>query len=115
MEEGRQADVTGLISEDGTVALEVEAVLDVDPGSEAKWTIFPNPVVDQLNLTLENEYFGVLSIRIYDMNGRAIHTFIHEKNSVRLSIQERLEIPTGAYIIHVIGGELNLQQRLLKR
>lgn len=115
VEEGEQADVTGLISEDGTVALEVEEVLNVDLEAKKALTIYPNPVVDQLNLSLENDYRGELTFSIYDLNGRLVLRFIEEKKTMQFEITKHLEVPEGTYMILITGKELNLQQRFIKR
>lgn len=115
VEEGEQADVTGLISEDGTVALEVEEVLNVDLEAKKALTIYPNPVVDQLNLSLENDYRGDLTFSIYDLNGRLVQRFIEEKKTMQFEITRQLEVPEGTYVILIIGKELNLQQRFIKQ
>lgn len=114
VEEGEQADVTGLISEDGTVALEIEEVLNVDLEKEAL-TIYPNPVMDQLNLTLENDYRGELTIRVFDLNGKTVLGFNDQKLTGKLEIKEQLALPAGTYLIQIIGIDLNLQQRFIKR
>ncbi|MDW3192028.1 MAG: cadherin domain-containing protein [Cytophagales bacterium] len=115
VEEGEQADVTGLISEDGTVALEVEEVLNVGLDAEQALTIYPNPVVDELNLTIENDYRGELTFRVFDMNGRKVLGFIRTKQFQRMDLSERLDIPEGTYVILINGIDLNLQQRFIKR
>lgn len=114
VEEGEQADVTGLISEDGTVALEIEEVLNVDLEKEAL-TIYPNPVADQLNLTIENDYRGELTFRVYDLNGKMVLGFNDQKQARKLEINELLEIPAGTYIMLINGIDLSLQQRFIKR
>ncbi len=114
VEEGEQADVTGLISEDGTVALEIEEVLNVDLEKEAL-TIYPNPVMDQLNLILENDYRGELTFRVFDLNGKTVLGFSDHKRTRKFQVNELLEIPSGTYIMLITGNDLSLQQRFIKR
>ncbi len=114
VEEGQQADVTGLISEDGTVALEVEEVLSVNSEANQTFKLFPNPVVDQLNVQFENEYYGSLSIEVFDLNGKRILHSIHEKKSYQYYLEQELSVPEGTYLLLIRGEDISIQKRFIK-
>lgn len=114
VEEGEQAEVTGLISEDGTVAIEVIEVLNVNTESNDTFKLYPNPVQNQLNVQFESEYYGEFSLSIYDLNGRLMYRSSHEKHGFRFSLNQPTELQAGTYLIDIKGHELSIQQRFIK-
>ncbi|MBQ8056108.1 MAG: T9SS type A sorting domain-containing protein, partial [Paludibacteraceae bacterium] len=56
-------------------------------------TIYPNPTTDFVNIDINEE---VNSIKIYDISGRIIRSFVNEVNNLYLG-----DLNKGVYIIQV--------------
>ncbi|QLC65117.1 T9SS type A sorting domain-containing protein [Flavobacterium sp. LPB0248] len=62
-------------------------------------TAFPNPVVDELNLIVVNDKFGVLSYNLFDINGRIIAKAVNVTSSeTKVSMQG---LTKGVYFLVV--------------
>jgi len=72
------------VEQDGPVALNDESV---------RLTIYPNPTTDFVNIDINEE---VNSIKIYDISGRIIRSFVNEVNNLYLG-----DLNKGVYIIQV--------------
>jgi hypothetical protein len=77
--------------------------------------IWPNPVIDVMNITINQTRPESLNIRVVDMNGRTMRTnkvsTVRGLNQVTLNLNG---LQRGMYIIQVLGEETQLTQKILK-
>jgi hypothetical protein len=72
--------------------------------------VYPNPMLDELNIQLPKmESFK--RVRIYDLNAK-LYLHFDEKDSNELKI-DTSEIPQGVYILECILGNGELPRQLL--
>jgi hypothetical protein len=72
-------------------------------------------VIDVLNITINQTKPETLSVRVVDMNGRALRTkqvtTVRGLNQVALNLNG---LQPGMYIVQVLGEETKLTQKVLK-
>lgn len=69
--------------------------------------VFPNPVVNQLNFTLDNQWEGSFEVRIIDMKGSLILSKELEKASTESNYTMDIAyLPAGVYQINLSKGRL---------
>lgn len=74
--------------------------------------IYPNPVVDQLNIQSNFEQ-GELQLQISDMQGRTVHS---EQQSAGAEIQLQLyHLPAGMYLLRIQNGQQSAWARFVKQ
>lgn len=77
--------------------------------------LFPNPSLDYLNITLNNDQNTDLDVTIFDLLGRRQHHTRIAKTTAQLS--ERINVsalPYGAYVVEVKQGEDRIVRKILK-
>ena len=77
-------------------------------------SLFPNPVNDQLNLTIETSVFMELEARIFDASGRIIATYSNLKclpGSIQFPISTN-RFAAGAYLMRINSKTGNFQKTL---
>ena len=87
--------------------LPLEEVSAVDPGSGTavqSAVVFPNPAIDYFEIEVPSDSGGVLSVRLFDIDGRLLAERndpkqMHIEGLVRI---ERNSLPPGAYLVHVV-------------
>ena len=75
----------------------VQNMLDLDLLDKNKFTIYPNPVVNEINLSEISEKINIDHIQIYDINGRLVMHLNRRFESVDVS-----SLPTGQYRLEVL-------------
>ena len=70
--------------------------------------LYPNPVNDVLNISLEGNNLPFEELRIYDMKGRLVLT---KSASNQINVEP---IPNGIYLIEAIAGEQRIYQKFFK-
>ncbi|HLO81531.1 MAG TPA: T9SS type A sorting domain-containing protein [Chitinophagaceae bacterium] len=77
--------------------------------------VWPNPVIDVVNITINQTRPESLNIRVVDMSGRTMRTnkvsTVRGLNQVTLNLNG---LQRGMYIIQVMGEETQLTQKILK-
>lgn len=74
--------------------------------------IYPNPVVDQLNIHSNFEQ-GELQLQISDMQGRTVH---NEQQPANTEIQLQLShLPAGMYLLRIQNGQQSAWARFVKQ
>ncbi|WP_168797499.1 PKD domain-containing protein [Neolewinella litorea] len=69
-------------------------------------TVYPNPAVEDLNVSLNSTYEGAVQVTIIDVNGRELSTSTHDKVGENLSIDLNVRnLPSGMYRLRIIEGE----------
>jgi len=83
---------------------------------DARVNLYPNPVVDVLNLNIESEFSGGVLTEIMDLQGRVVDT-----RAVNLTLgtnQERFEtnnLHTGTYLVRLTKDNKVLTTRFVKK
>jgi hypothetical protein len=78
--------------------------------------IYPNPVSDQLQISLENEWKGVLHLQVVNAIGQTVRSTSFEKNETRFSQKMNVtELPIGIYRLLVSDGEEMMVQAFVKQ
>lgn len=77
---------------------------------------WPNPVVDQLNVHLDNRTSGTVAMAILDLNGRVIRT---GNSAVNLGNSHRTigvaDLDAGMYLLQITDGAQSTCRRFVKR
>jgi hypothetical protein len=86
------------------------------PDNKISISLAPNPVADNLNMTLTNASVGNYDIAVYDLNGRRVHTSRLSVNnkSVSTSINAS-EWASGVYMIHLSMNGFDKVVQVIKR
>jgi hypothetical protein len=80
----------------GSVGLE-----ERDPFGEVK--VFPNPVMDELNYTIELPSNEEVTISLVDMNGKVVHTDIaNVENALFTGKISMIGLPSGKWILQFV-------------
>ncbi len=75
----------------------------LDRNAEVK--LFPNPGNGVFSISIENNYFGELQFRIFDINGREVSNFIRKKvTEIYKTSLELSNLKPGTYILHTLMG-----------
>jgi hypothetical protein len=81
----------------------------IDELSSASFTVFPNPVVNKVNITFEAAFTGELSIT--DMGGRSVHqTVVNSQKEVSIE----LSVPQGIYFVNAYNQSGIKTVRIIK-
>jgi hypothetical protein len=93
-------------------------VLSADFGSDLKAKTSPNPFVTDLNLEIdiERNVRGEVTIELFDMAGKQIRTqkVIAEGRKLNLNIPTN-DLSTGTYMIRLTHGSFTWQQKITKQ
>ena len=85
----------------------VEVVDHIAEALAVPFTLHPNPASHQVTLT--HPYDGALTLTVYDLTGRAVHTTdLGARRIVDLSM-----LPNGEYIVRLHNAQLNQLGRLI--
>jgi PKD repeat protein len=78
--------------------------------------IYPNPVGDQLNIVLNKELKGQISVSLYDMRGRKVFnsTISPEDYQVNINLKP-YNLSEGMYVLNIVAGEEVFSQKLFKK
>ena len=109
-------DVTG----DGAIATQL-TLTEEDPNSInttqqiLDFDIFPNPVLEVLNIEIGSRQSGTFDLQIIDVNGKVVQV-------ERIELQEGLnlkkfnvnKLPIGFYLIHLLNDKKFVTQKMLK-
>jgi photosystem II stability/assembly factor-like uncharacterized protein len=78
--------------------------------------VYPNPVSDQLQISLENKWQGELNIQVVNGLGQTVRSTSFEKNETRFSQKMNVaELPIGIYRLLVSDGEEMMVQAFVKK
>ncbi len=75
--------------------------------------VLPNPVSDELNLSLNNSFEGMALVTVYDLRGQLVKSVnvevnAHQKFSVNCS-----ELNRGTYMVRVSGGAIDVSRKFV--
>ena len=78
--------------------------------------IYPNPVVDHINYTIDNDWKGEVELQIYNGKGQIVQAAQTDKSTSQ--IEGRLEVgglPTGVYQLTATNGAKETTRLFIKR
>lgn len=80
-------------------------------------SVYPNPVINSLNLDFNLSQNEVLNINLFDVNGRKITNLLNEKNfqgnnSLKLELPETLS--KGIYFLNISNGKYSSNIKIVK-
>uniref|UniRef100_UPI000E2547C2 thrombospondin type 3 repeat-containing protein n=1 Tax=Lewinella sp. IMCC34191 TaxID=2259172 RepID=UPI000E2547C2 len=82
---------------------------------EERLAIFPNPVENQLNVRLENDRTGRVSVMILDVHGRLVREVQFDKEDTVLSTElDVAQLPMGTYHLRIVTGDHQLLRKFIK-
>lgn len=74
--------------------------------------VYPNPVSDNLNVTLKTDEFQVTNIAVYDINGKLVLSQpIHDN---QISVNAR-QLATGSYFLRLSDGKRSITTKFVKK
>ena len=76
--------------------------------------LYPNPAENQVNLAIENEIMGKISVKILNMLGTVLaeETFDKTENKIHKSITSNY-LPAGVYLLYVQNGKTTAIKKLV--
>jgi len=81
-----------------------------------KYSLYPNPSTDWMNVEMEIEQANEYTITIHDLSGRLVKTHnVGYLNQGRISTSiEVFDLPTGNYILTITDGRKGLSKKFIK-
>lgn len=80
------------------------------------FTVWPNPVLDNVNVTLQSEKNQNLNLRVVDYNGRVVRSqVVNATRGVNQITVNMSTLTKGMYVIQVVGENLNLTEKVIKQ
>lgn len=91
-----------------------EPTLGLDDFAEADFSVYPNPVADQLNIRLQNTSRSNVEVVIYDLSGRNVFSqSIPVQSNTVLNVSE---LYSGIYMVTLMdGADVLASRRLIKK
>ena len=74
--------------------------------------VYPNPVADQLTVSLRTNKFQVTSMSVFDINGKLISTQAVSDNQIEMNTQN---LAAGNYFLRLSDGKSNVTTKFVKR
>ncbi len=82
--------------------------------TEAKVTVYPNPVSDRLFIEVPNGWLGAeLNIRLYNMNGTPVQS-VHKTNAAAIETVNISGLVTGTYTLSIISAKGSFSKKIMK-
>ena len=83
---------------------------------ESSISVYPNPVIDQATVKINNDYQGDVLIKLFDLNGRLISIRKKHKSGMftKLTLDAE-QLPSGTYIVVVNMGNKNIEKKIIKK
>jgi hypothetical protein len=92
-----------------------ENILTVEDNSAKSFGVYPNPAEEQITVSYESEYTGMLQISVMTLHGKALKVLdaykdgFYSRNRVGLS-----EIPVGYYVFMIRAKDKSLARQIVK-
>ena len=74
--------------------------------------VYPNPVTDQLTVTLRTDAFRVSEMAVYDLNGKLVMTQPVEDNQISVNAAH---LATGNYFLRLSDGKSSVTTKFVKK
>ena len=83
--------------------------------ASSDFSIFPNPAKDKLNIIVEIQQAGELSINIFDLAGKQVYDMQEPQISKghQLITLRNLKLSAGQYIVKVKAGDVNQSEQVM--
>ncbi|MBB4078009.1 PKD repeat protein [Lewinella aquimaris] len=92
-----------------------EFAKETPPAVTPELSLYPNPVANQLNFSLQSDYRGSVDVLLTDATGRTINTLKVDKGSDELRYELHLStLPSGVYRLRVIEGDRQIIKPFIK-
>lgn len=72
---------------------------------------YPNPAIDEVNISLPEDYNGRKTLRLYDMMGKISQSAVFNGNRHTISIRH---LPAGVYMLKIEAAGKEVVQRIVK-
>ncbi len=94
--------------DDGPTAIDFNDISDAV-------SVYPNPVVDKLHISVVNDLFGLLEIYLYSSSGQLLshHTSVKQSSTHHIELDIRT-IPRGTHLMELKIGEHRAVKRIVK-
>ena len=80
--------------------------------SENDIVVYPNPVRDNLNVTLRTDAFQVTSLAVYDLTGKFVMSQSVTDNQINVNTQK---LAAGSYFLRLSDGKASVTTKFVKR
>jgi len=80
--------------------------------TENDLVVYPNPVSDQLTVSLRTDAFQVTNMAVYDINGKLVHTQAVNDNQIEMSTRK---LASGNYFLRLSDGKNSVTTKFVKR
>lgn len=80
--------------------------------TENDLVVYPNPVADQLTVSLRTDAFQVTSMAVYDINGKLVKAQSVSDNQIVMNAQS---LATGSYFLRLSDGKHSVTTKFVKR
>ena len=80
--------------------------------TENDLNIYPNPVSDQLAVSLRTNNFQVTSMAVYDINGKLVRTQAVSDNQIEMNTQD---LAAGSYFLRLSDGKSCVTTKFVKK
>ncbi len=77
-----------------------------------EFSVFPNPVTDQLTILRTSNYNSDANLKIYDITGKLVYTQLINTNSIQVNVQD---FNSGVYLLEVRSQNNVEMIKLIKR
>jgi hypothetical protein len=105
----RQVDLDNRFSYSKTVVVRNDA-------DGRAFSVWPNPVLDNMNITLTSDRNQNLNLRVVDPNGRVVRNqVVHASKGMNQITVNMNTLTKGMYLVQVVGENLNLSERVIKQ
>lgn len=76
--------------------------------------VFPNPVKDKLNISLQNAPCGMYVVELVSLSGQVYYSEIHDDFSVSKGIQIAVdELQSGNYLVRMVYGNKSVTRKVM--
>ena len=80
------------------------------------WSVYPNPTPDKVEISLNEQIKGDVTINLLDSNGKVLeHITVEEKNNYSTPSLSLAHLKNGIYIIQLRGQGIKAEKKIVKR
>lgn len=92
----------------------LESPVGIKDEANATVKLYPNPVVDQLNIEMVNDFRGEVCISLYGLNGQIVGQWSYSKLDSKWEAQLKpISISPGIYQLEMVFGEKRVSRKLI--
>jgi len=88
-----------------------QRILSVKEEKSYKWTVYPNPAHNTINIKFENTTLQKGTLYITDMVGRVVYSQTTDDSHLRINIKN---LDAGLYIATWLSGEKKQSMKFIK-